>query len=256
MDLGDRKFDTSKGTPLYGFTGNEVKLVGVIDLPVLFGSPPCQISRIVKFHVVNTISSFNAIIGRTTIGPVKAITSIAHLKMKFPTEFGVGEVCRDQRASRQCYLGNSIPKNRHSQISEIHQVVEVDPREIIEVPKPSNCEPNEELEEVDLYDVSVDKKVQLGAMLPPDIKEQLIQTLRNFADIFAWDPKDMPGIPEEIALHRLNISPEARPVKQKTMVFSSEKQEAIDVEINKLLKAGFIKEVQFPQWIANAVMMG
>ncbi|XP_074369539.1 uncharacterized protein LOC141710961 [Apium graveolens] len=43
MNLGDRKLNTAKGTPLYGFIGNEVKLVGVIDLPVLFGSTPCQI---------------------------------------------------------------------------------------------------------------------------------------------------------------------------------------------------------------------
>ncbi|XP_074336418.1 uncharacterized protein LOC141673565 [Apium graveolens] len=43
MDLGDRKLDTAKGTPFYGFTGNEVKFVGVIDLPVLFGSPSCQL---------------------------------------------------------------------------------------------------------------------------------------------------------------------------------------------------------------------
>lgn len=28
MDLGDRKIDSAKTTPLYGFTGNEVKVVG------------------------------------------------------------------------------------------------------------------------------------------------------------------------------------------------------------------------------------
>ncbi|XP_074366100.1 uncharacterized protein LOC141707030 [Apium graveolens] len=95
MDLGDRKLDKAKGNPLYGFTGNEVKLVGVIDLSVLFGSHPCQIWRIVKFHVVN--SSFNAIIGRTAIGPLKAIISIAH-----------------QKTSRKSYFGNSIPKKRSS----------------------------------------------------------------------------------------------------------------------------------------------
>ncbi|XP_074327013.1 uncharacterized protein LOC141664953 [Apium graveolens] len=115
MDLGDRKLDTAKATPLYGFTGNEVKLVGIVDLHVLFGSPPCQVWQGVKFYVVNAKSNFNAIIGRTIIGPLRAITSIAHLKMKFPTEFGVGEICGDQRASRQCYIGNSIPKKRNPQ---------------------------------------------------------------------------------------------------------------------------------------------
>lgn len=63
MDLGDRKIGDAKDVPLYGFTGNEVKVVGVIDLPVLFGSPSCQSWKMVKFHVVNDISSYNAILG-------------------------------------------------------------------------------------------------------------------------------------------------------------------------------------------------
>ncbi|XP_074322841.1 uncharacterized protein LOC141659814 [Apium graveolens] len=88
MDLGDRRLENAR-TPLYGFTGNEVHVVGTVDMPVLFGSPPCQIWKIVKFHVISASSSFNSILGRTTITALRAITSISHLKMKFPTDFGV-----------------------------------------------------------------------------------------------------------------------------------------------------------------------
>lgn len=42
MNLGDRKLSDAKDAPLYGFKSNEVKVVGIIDLPVLFGSSPCQ----------------------------------------------------------------------------------------------------------------------------------------------------------------------------------------------------------------------
>ncbi|XP_074346148.1 uncharacterized protein LOC141684911 [Apium graveolens] len=42
MDIGDRKLENSH-TPLYGFTDNEVHVVGTIDMSVLFGSPLCQI---------------------------------------------------------------------------------------------------------------------------------------------------------------------------------------------------------------------
>lgn len=41
MDMGNMKFE-SVCNPLYGFTGNEVKVPGTIDLTVLFGSLPCQ----------------------------------------------------------------------------------------------------------------------------------------------------------------------------------------------------------------------
>lgn len=87
MDLDERKLENAH-TPLYEFTGNEVKVMGTIDLPVLFGSMPCQTWKVMKFHVINASSSYNAILGQTTITALKAITSISHLKMKFPTEFG------------------------------------------------------------------------------------------------------------------------------------------------------------------------
>ncbi|XP_074351637.1 uncharacterized protein LOC141690764 [Apium graveolens] len=99
MDIGDRRLENSR-TPLYGFTGNEVHVVGTIDMPVLFGSPPCQIWKMVKFYVINASSSFNTILGRTTITALRAITSISHLKMKFPTDFGVGEMTGDQATTR------------------------------------------------------------------------------------------------------------------------------------------------------------
>lgn len=104
-------------------------------MPVLFRSAPCQSWKIVKFHVINATSSYNAILGRTTITILKSITLITHMKMKFSTEFGVGEVCGDQRDSRQCYLGSAVPKKHNDNTSNVNQVVQVDPREIMDVPK-------------------------------------------------------------------------------------------------------------------------
>lgn len=65
----------------------------------------------------------------------------------------------------------------------------------------------------------------------------------------------MPVIPENVALHRLNIKPGICPVKQNKRVFSIEKLQAIDKELDRLLDAGFIKEVQFSKWIVNAVLV-
>ena len=81
MDIGDRKVCDKDLTPLYGFTGNEVRIVGTIDLLVLFGYAPQQRWLVVKFHVVNSVSCYNAIPGRTTLLALRAITSITHLKM-------------------------------------------------------------------------------------------------------------------------------------------------------------------------------
>lgn len=134
MDLGDRKLENTY-SPLYGFTRNEVKVVGTIDLPVLFGTLPCQTWKVVKFHVISASLNYNAILGRTTIAALKIITSITHLKMKFPTDFGVGEVCGDQATARQCYFSTVVPKKTEQEEQSINQVVDIDPREFMETPR-------------------------------------------------------------------------------------------------------------------------
>jgi hypothetical protein len=46
----------------------------------------------VKFLLVDRPSVYNAIIAKTSLNELRAITPAPHLKMKFPTESGVGEV--------------------------------------------------------------------------------------------------------------------------------------------------------------------
>jgi hypothetical protein len=41
----------------------------------------------------------------------------------------------------------------------------------------------------------------------------LIDFLRVNADIFAWSPSDMSGIPKEVAEHALEIQAGSKPVK-------------------------------------------
>ena len=141
MDLGDRKLNETKVPPLFGFTGNEVRVVGTIDLPVLFSTSPCQSWQMVKFHVVNAISSHNGILGRPTLAALGAIVSIAHLKVKFATEHGVGEVRGDQQMSRQCYVNSLAPKRKPPCENSVNEVIEVDPNEIIEVLKNRLAQP-------------------------------------------------------------------------------------------------------------------
>jgi ribonuclease HI len=83
----------------------------------------------------------------------------------------------------------------------------------------------------------------------------LIDFLRANADIFAWSPSDMPGIPREVAEHSLDILPHSRAVQQRLRRFDEERRWAIRAELRKLLEAGFIKEVFHPTWLANHVLV-
>ena len=56
-------------------------------------------------------------------------------------------------------------------------------------------------------------------------------------------------------LHQLNISPSFPPVRQRKRVFAQERGKAITEEVHKLLGSGFIKEVYYPEWLANIVMV-
>jgi hypothetical protein len=77
---------------LVGFAGEQVMPLGSIELQVTVGSPPTQKTIPVKFLIVDQPSAYNAIFGRTAQAELKAVTSIPHLYMKFPTDDGVGVV--------------------------------------------------------------------------------------------------------------------------------------------------------------------
>ena len=65
----------------------------------------------------------------------------------------------------------------------------------------------------------------------------------------------MGGIDPSIITHRLNVSPSFKLVKQKRRSFTSERQKAINEEVGKLFQAGAIREVEYPEWLANVVLV-
>lgn len=65
----------------------------------------------------------------------------------------------------------------------------------------------------------------------------------------------MPGIPAEIASHHLDIKPGYQPVKQKLRHQGMERARAAKEEVDKLLKASFIRECKYSDWLANVVLV-
>jgi hypothetical protein len=65
----------------------------------------------------------------------------------------------------------------------------------------------------------------------------------------------MPGVPRELAEHKLKVYPQARPIRQKLRHFTPDKREAIRAELARLVAAGFIREVLHPEWLANPVLV-
>jgi hypothetical protein len=65
----------------------------------------------------------------------------------------------------------------------------------------------------------------------------------------------MPGIDPSIISHKLNVKPCLHPIKQKRRVFAPKRNNAIMEEVNKLLTTNFIREVFYPDWLENVVMV-
>ena len=78
--------------PLVGFGGTRVYPLGMVTLLIIVGDYPQQITKDVSFLVVDCSSAYNTILGRPTLNSWKAVMSTYHLMIKFPIEYGVGEV--------------------------------------------------------------------------------------------------------------------------------------------------------------------
>ena len=65
----------------------------------------------------------------------------------------------------------------------------------------------------------------------------------------------MPGIDPSVMVHRLNVSPSFPPIQQKKRVFAPKRDQAITEKVRKLQEVSFIREVSYPDWLANVVMV-
>ena len=95
----------------------------------------------------------------------------------------------------------------------------------------------------------------VGAKLPPHEKEELVEFLKRNTDVFAWDACDALGIDPAFICHHLNVNPSITPKKQSPRRLSREHAEAIREEMMKLKRAGVIKVVFYPEWLANTVVV-
>ena len=87
---------------------------------------------------------------------------------------------------------------------------------------------------------------QVGARLPPQEKEELVELLRGNVDVFAWDAYETPGLNLEFICHRLNVDPSVTPKKQPPRRPSSEHVEAIKLRWLNSNRQGLLKRFSTP----------
>ena len=99
------------------------------------------------------------------------------------------------------------------------------------------------------------KCTYVSSLLSGEERARFQQILQANADVFAWTHSDMIGISLVQASHKLNVVSSTGPVRQRVRRFHPDRHQVIQAEVDNLLKAGFIREVKYPEWLTNVVVV-
>ena len=122
------------------------------------------------------------------------------------------------------------------------------------IDKPAEDAKCEDLVKVVIGD-DPEKFFQIGFQLPHQERGELIEFFKRNIDVFAWNAYEAPGVDPEFIRYHLKVNPLITPRKQPSRRPSKEHTEAMREEVTRLKQAGAIKEVFYPEWLANIVVV-
>ena len=223
--------------PLNSFEG--IRSLGIVPLTIKNYHAELQ----TRFTVVDHLMPFDAIVGRPWLHQMRTVPKVYHQCLKFLSLARENTTRRSQKQSRACYMtGFRRMPLRGENVSLVCDLTLKDPaRDLSSV--------------VALDESSLEKGVNIGNDLPPEVRHDLLSLLKQNMKTFAWSAADMPGIDSSITSHDLNVDPKFKPVKHKRRNLGPERATAVNGEVNKLIKIGSIREVQYPNWLANAFVV-
>jgi hypothetical protein len=230
-----------------GFGGRQIVALGKITMPVTFGFVHNTRIEHVVFDIVDMEYPYNAIIGRGTLNAFEAILHPAYLCMKIPSEQGPIVVLGSQEAARKVE-GNWIDTKA------IHNIDGVEAYEQYKYKREKAASADQPKPMLLCEDIVV-QKVLLGSQLSEDQEKTLIRFLFNNKDVFAWSANELCGVKRDVIEHSLNVDPSFRPRKQVLRKMFDDKAEGAQNEVKRLLSAGVIRDVKYPEWLANTVMV-
>ncbi|XP_072073852.1 uncharacterized protein [Arachis hypogaea] len=111
------------------------------------------------------------------------------------------------------------------------------------------------LEEINLGTLDDVQITYICKDLVDPFRTELFNLLHEFKYCFAWDYHEMLGLDRSLVEHRLALKPNARPVKQTPRRFALEINVKIKEEIERLIKAKFIRPARYVEWVSNIVLV-
>ena len=78
---------------------------------------------------------------------------------------------------------------------------------------------------------------------------------KEFHDIFSWSYEEMLGIDPSIVEHEIRTYLDTKPVQQNIRLINPQKVTTVKVEVEKLLKTGFIYPISLMELVSNLVLV-
>ena len=100
-----------------------------------------------------------------------------------------------------------------------------------------------------------EKYFKIDGELSSADRTEFVNFLTSNVDVFAWDLYKVPRVDLDYIQHWLNIDSHSKLVQQKARRAASIHAEAVLKEVERLLQAGAIKELQYPTWLSNTVVV-
>ena len=83
----------------------------------------------------------------------------------------------------------------------------------------------------------------------------LVALLREYIDVFAWSLEELKGVDPSVVTHNIPMTPDATPVKQRPYPMNPKHAHAVKEEIDKLMRVGFIYEIEHTDWVSPIVIV-
>jgi ribonuclease HI len=123
-----------------------------------------------------------------------------------------------------------------------------------DIPVKSTLQPQpEEVEDCDIGTEKEARIVKISKFLPPKVKDQYRDLLKQYTDVFAWSYEELRTYDTSIIEHKIPLKPGVKPFRQKLRQFNPILLPVIEKEVKKLLDAKIIVPLRYSDWVANLV---
>ena len=109
--------------------------------------------------------------------------------------------------------------------------------------------------EYEKEEVEPNRSFYLNKLLKATEISGYVRLLREYLDVFAWEPSDLKGIPEHLSEHRIDLMEGSVPARQRQYWINPKYSLMVKEEIDRLLEAGFIYPVHNSEWVSPIVVV-